>query len=371
MTMTDPKVPAGYHKEQANDTTASRWCAPMTRRTIAPSELPDPIQHYYRMIRWVMLGVAGSVVIALWLSPLALLLVVLLAVAGALLSSSARGFRQARAFVDVPTSRIRSASQGYVELKGTVRADGDGDRHAPLSGTRCQFWQLSAWRVGKRKEAEIFASARSHPDFLPLEDGTGTCYVMIATAEFHGVRTVRHFDSPDRLGELAGFFDDAHARRLSAPGKWMVEETCFPVDAPLYATGQFRSLRSRETPFEAGWMKTDATGLAGFAAQALMPALERVNSAWFAEMRRVEGIGPDAPLQGSQQVHILTEGMEHNLVVKPILSMTHEDVMARRARRGAAVRGMLGLVTLAAAAVLAQALIDPGQIAALQRALSG
>lgn len=343
----------------------------MTRRTIAPSELPDPIQRYYRIIRWVMWGAVGSVVIALWLSPLALLLVVLLAIAGSLLSSSARGVRQARAFVDVPTSRIRSASQGYVELKGTVRADGDQDRHAPLSGTRCQFWQLVAWRVGRRKEAEIVARARSDPDFLPLEDGTGTCYVMIGTAELHGARTVRRFDSPDGLRDIAGAFDGADARRLTAPGEWMVEETCFPVGAPLYATGQFQSLRSRETPFEAGWMNHDTTGLAGIAAQALMPALERANSAWFAEMRRVEGLDAKAPLQGSQQVHILTEGMEHNLVVKPILSMKHEDVMARRARRKAALRAVLGLITLAAAAVVAQALIDPGQIAVLHRALSG
>lgn len=336
------------------------------------NSLLELVQRYYRIFLALILPVILGLQIALFLVPQAFFAGILLLVALALLSSSARALRRARAFLDVPTSRIRSASQGYAELKGVARVEAGTDRVAPLTGTQCHYWQLIARRSRRgRQDGAVRVQARSDPFFLPIEDGTGTCYVMISAAELHGHHTVRDFDSLAQIGSLTDHFGPADAARLRAPGPWTIEEICFPADRPLYVTGQFQSLRSRESPFEVDWLGRNVTGLAGFGARFLRPVVASANRAWFAEMRRVEGIAEDAPLQGAERVHILTEGMEHNMIVKPILSMQHEDVMARRAQRRAAWLAALGVVALAAGTVLGHFFLAPEQAGAFYRGLIG
>ena len=57
-------------------------------------------------------------------------------------------WRRARALEDTPASRIRSASQGYVEFSGHARALPGEPVVSPLTGRRCVWWQ---YRVEQRR----------------------------------------------------------------------------------------------------------------------------------------------------------------------------------------------------------------------------
>jgi len=102
---------------------------------------------------------------------------------------SLRWLRIARAIEDTPTSRIRSAAQGYVELAGRCRAL-DGTRNlAPLTQRPCVWWQFriqskaeSSSRGNRRRSWTTINSGRSELPFL-LDDGTGQCIVQPTGAE--------------------------------------------------------------------------------------------------------------------------------------------------------------------------------------------
>jgi hypothetical protein len=101
---------------------------------------------------------------------------------------SLRWLKVARALEDTPTSRIRSAAQGYVELSGRCRALGDTHNPAPLSQRPCVWWRYRIQRksesgaAGKRESWTTINSGRSELPFL-LDDGTGECIVQPAGAE--------------------------------------------------------------------------------------------------------------------------------------------------------------------------------------------
>lgn len=100
-----------------------------------------------------------------------------------------RWLHVAREIEDTPTSRIRSAAQGYVELAGRCQAL-DGTRNlAPLTQRPCVWWRyriqqkVEAGPVGKRRQGwKTVQSGRSEQPFQ-LDDGTGTCIVQPAGAE--------------------------------------------------------------------------------------------------------------------------------------------------------------------------------------------
>src|SRR5690554_6778645 len=46
-----------------------------------------------------------------------------------------------RHLLDTPTSRIRSAAQGYVELVGVLRSGPVENLSAPLTGEPCLWWR--------------------------------------------------------------------------------------------------------------------------------------------------------------------------------------------------------------------------------------
>jgi hypothetical protein len=101
---------------------------------------------------------------------------------------SLRWLKVARALEDTPTSRIRSAAQGYVELSGRCRALGDTQNPAPLSQRPCVWWRYriqqksESGAAGKRESWTTINSGRSELPFL-LDDGTGECIVQPAGAE--------------------------------------------------------------------------------------------------------------------------------------------------------------------------------------------
>lgn len=142
---------------------------------------------------------------------------------------------------DTPTSRIRAAAQGYVELVGVLRESGATPLTAPLSGQPCLWWRYRieeyggaserrSWRVIERDTSEAW---------LRLADASGECLIDPRGAEV----------LPAWRRVWTG--DQRHPRGLPAHGwlDWLnggrqyryVEERLHAGE-PLYAIGEFRTV---------------------------------------------------------------------------------------------------------------------------------
>jgi hypothetical protein len=120
----------------------------------------------------------------LWFWLLTLGVAIVAGGAGAL-----RSFKRARLVEDTPTSRIRSAAQGYVEIAGNARLLPGSQNLAPLTQRPCVWWR---YKVSKRTESgsgkarrsqwQTVASGTSSVPFV-LDDGTGECIVQPDGAE--------------------------------------------------------------------------------------------------------------------------------------------------------------------------------------------
>lgn len=151
------------------------------------------------------------------------------------LQTAFRYLQRARILEDVPTARIRSAPQGYVELQGTSRLLDGPPVIAPLTRTRCTWWSYrveergrdrnNRWRTVKQATSEaLFA----------LEDDSGRCIVDPDGAEVFPMITRRWYGSgptPAAPGASLGF----------AWGRYRYTEHRIHAGDPLYAIGEFRT----------------------------------------------------------------------------------------------------------------------------------
>lgn len=102
--------------------------------------------------RWIAAGIAALALLA-WLAA----------------------WGRLRAIADLPTSRIATAAQGYVELLGRGLAEPDAPLHAPLKGGTCLWYR---YRI-QRKQGDSWvtdAQGESENPFL-ITDDTGSCRV--------------------------------------------------------------------------------------------------------------------------------------------------------------------------------------------------
>ena len=151
-----------------------------------------------------------------------------------------RWLKIARLMEDTPTSRIRSAAQGYVELSGRGMPLDGTQNLAPLTQRPCVWWR---YRISKKTESgknrqgrwQSIASGTSALPFL-LDDGTGQCIVQPDGAEvIAGESTTWYGDTPFPTGSPGGglgTFKERHYRYF--------EERIYEHEQ-LYALGGFRS----------------------------------------------------------------------------------------------------------------------------------
>jgi hypothetical protein len=93
--------------------------------------------------------------------------------------------RRARLIEDTPTSRIRSAAQGYVELHGAVIDGEAGELLSPLSNRPCVwfYYRVQRYRTsGKGGRWQTVRQGTSEPWFQ-INDDTATCLIDPAGAE--------------------------------------------------------------------------------------------------------------------------------------------------------------------------------------------
>ena len=95
--------------------------------------------------------------------------------------------RRARWVEDTPTSRIRSAAQGLVELNGELDAGGHAPLISPLAEIDCLWYRFRVEeyrRSGKTSQWRTVEQGASERPFL-LRDATGSCWIDPKGAEVH------------------------------------------------------------------------------------------------------------------------------------------------------------------------------------------
>lgn len=151
------------------------------------------------------------------------------------------GFRRlqhARQLEDLPTSRIRSAAQGYVEFHGHARLLPGPPIVSPLSSERCCWWafeieQRQADDKGRSRWVKI--EKKTSDELFLLDDGTGQCVVDPVGARV--------------IPSLSRRWRGRHPRPLGFPGKtsWLdsgdyrYSERLVRFGAWLYAIGAFQT----------------------------------------------------------------------------------------------------------------------------------
>ena len=93
--------------------------------------------------------------------------------------------RHGRIMQDTPTSKIRSASQGFVELEGQARSVDDKPLRAPGTGKDCVWYDFKAeqhqgngwFDSGNRKDKWITVSTDRSPFSFYIDDSTGVCAI--------------------------------------------------------------------------------------------------------------------------------------------------------------------------------------------------
>ncbi|MHB0920891.1 MAG: GIDE domain-containing protein [Thiomonas delicata] len=146
--------------------------------------------------------------------------------------------RRRRLMEDMPTARIRSAAQGYVELIGQALPP-DVPLRAPLTGSLCAWYRFRVERCkgeGGNSGWEVEQQGVSDAQFW-LDDGSGRCIVDPEGAE------VRARDKRTWVGAAPQFVPESPGAALwsgDAEHRY-TEELILPGDR-LYALGQFESL---------------------------------------------------------------------------------------------------------------------------------
>lgn len=272
--------------------------------------------------------------------------------------------RRARWVEDTPTSRIRSAAQGLVELCGRVDAGGHAPLISPLGGEPCLWYRFRVEeyrRSGRNQQWQTVETGQSDRPFV-LRDATGECWVLPQGAEVHPRQRRRwegrqrwplsHNSGSSLLGAMLG-------------RRYRYTEEYLRQDDLLYALGWFHSHSGGAAPVDAqrvarqiisSWKADYADLLARFDrnrdGQLDMQEWQQVRAGAASEARRRAAATATAALQ-----HQLGKPPYRGLPF--LLSDQHEQHLSRHLRRqsrwslagmliAAAVAGWLWLGLLAA-----------------------
>lgn len=150
--------------------------------------------------------------------------------------------KKARYLLDTPTSKIRSAAQGYVELYGVLQA-GSAQLRAPLSEEPCVWWSFAIdeqIRSGKDNKRWQQVEKGSSEALLQLNDGTGDCLI-----DPHGAlvipMTKRVWYGTTRHPQHAHLRKSFLHSMLRGVKRYRYTEQRLHQGEPLYAIGHFVS----------------------------------------------------------------------------------------------------------------------------------
>lgn len=157
----------------------------------------------------------------------------------------ARKLKHARLIEDTPTSKIRSAAQGFVELEGIARPlDPENPILSPLSQTPCHWFEFKIMRKvtnGKKTSWRVVQSGRS-PAPIILDDNTGQCLLKPGSANLHTTTSNTWYGTSRHPSQLSIERKDS----LIQFGNYRYSESLIPMNSPLYALGYFKTVRAND-----------------------------------------------------------------------------------------------------------------------------
>ncbi len=148
--------------------------------------------------------------------------------------------KKARYLLDTPTSKVRSAAQGYVELYGVLK-EGSGQQRAPLTGEPCVWWSFAIdeqIRNGKNNQRWQQVEKASSAALLCLNDGTGDCLIDPQGAQVFPL-TKQVWYGSTRHPQQALPRQNILQSMLSGVKRYRYTEQRLHVNEPLYAIGDF------------------------------------------------------------------------------------------------------------------------------------
>lgn len=149
-----------------------------------------------------------------------------------------------RLIADTPSSLIRSAAQGYVELQGVTRMMDGEPIIAPLSGRRCVWYRYSV-EEKSAEQGEWQTIERGVSDAIfHLDDGTGRCIVDPDGADVIPSDTRHwrgHSRRPGALPRQRSGWD-----RFFVSGRYRFSESLIEEGEPVYVIGFLRGLASAD-----------------------------------------------------------------------------------------------------------------------------
>lgn len=155
-----------------------------------------------------------------------------------------RGFQllqRRRLILNIPASKVRSASLGLVEVNGL--AVGPYTLPAPITAVACYYYHTQAWELrqsGKNKEWKKVADESLHVPFY-LDDNTGRVLVDPRSAEmdlhrdFHEEFSTSLFSSGPSLPSNVSSFLARHGVGCEHPIK--IDEYCIKPKNALFILG--------------------------------------------------------------------------------------------------------------------------------------
>ena len=266
-----------------------------------------------------------------------------------------KAWRKNRVIEDTPTSRVRSAAQGYVELSGRGVLPANSANRAPLTGTPCAWWHYKIEQRGSSGRSRSWCTIQSDTSAEPflLDDGTGQCLIDPRGAEvipsacdvWYGPSEWPQVHIPNGSGVFGWLVDTL------VTDKYRYTEHRLQPNEPLYAIGAFRSLGgvSVERPDAAiadllhSWKRDQVALLARFDANhdGTLSAGE-----WDqARAAACQAIASSAAAAGPPSMHVLADPEDGRSF---LLAASDGTSLARRFRRRA-LAGIGGFVGSTAA----------------------
>ncbi len=153
-------------------------------------------------------------------------------------------FQRARIIEDTPTSKIKSAAQGYVEIEGIVRRLPGIELLAKLTQTPCVWFSYEIERyIGGKNESWVTEEKYESKYHFIIEDDTGKCLVNPVGAAitpqykfiWYGSSFYPAADSAPR--ESTGLFHVS----VGMSGRYRYTEKRIHDSDKLYALGNFKT----------------------------------------------------------------------------------------------------------------------------------
>lgn len=153
--------------------------------------------------------------------------------------------KAARRSEDIPTSKVRSAAQGYAEFVGYARMPPGEVMLSPLTQTRCVWWHYTISYPDSHSNT-VNIEEKTSSRYFGLDDGTGVCMVNPVGADMRASQARRWIATEGQpLAQAATIgFADIQARY------YQCTETVLLASARLYVLGEFQTYRVQTQPLD-------------------------------------------------------------------------------------------------------------------------